>query len=327
MRKEEKKNRQKVLLVWLFLTGLLLTMTTYAWFSTNRIFEIESFDIQVASKGGIEVSTDAIDWKGVVGMLDFVQARNSYPNNLNQIPNIVRPVSSAGEVENGRLKLYYGEVEMENYYYLHASRTVETAALMDDSDGIFVAFDLFLRTNSPKRLTIAAGSGVSYKDDVSQATGIENAFRLAFINQGTLAEDRPLAQIQNQNSGTNSFIWEVNYDRHTADAIAHALNTYGITTTTTNAPRLAYDGIRNDIDPALRIDVGRANATNYPNLFRRVEPQLATTAANNTIQDFINIEAGITKLRVYVWLEGQDVDCEDNASYGDLAINLQFVAH
>ena len=302
-------------------------MTTYAWFSTNRIFEIESFDIQVASKGGIEVSTDAIDWKGVVGMLDFVQARNSYPNNLNQIPNVVRPVSSAGEVENGRLKLYYGEVEMENYYYLHASRTVETAALMDDSDGIFVAFDLFLRTNSPKRLTIAAGSGVSYKDDVSQATGIENAFRLAFINQGTLAEDRPLAQIQNQNSGTNSFIWEVNYDRHTADAVAHALNTYGITTTTTNAARLAYDGIRNDIDPALRIDVGRANANNYPNLFRRVEPQLATTAANNTIQDFINIEAGITKLRVYVWLEGQDVDCEDNASYGDLAINLQFVAH
>lgn len=327
MKKEEKKNRQKVLLVWLFLTGLLLTMTTYAWFSTNRIFEIESFDIQVASKGGIEVSTDAIDWKGVVGMLDFVQARNSYPNNLNQIPNVVRPVSSAGEVENGRLKLYYGEVEMENYYYLHASRTVETAALMDDSDGIFVAFDLFLRTNSPKRLTIAAGSGVSYKDDVSQATGIENAFRLAFINQGTLAEDRPLAQIQNQNSGTNSFIWEVNYDRHTADAVAHALNTYGITTTTTNAARLAYDGIRNDIDPALRIDVGRANANNYPNLFRRVEPQLATTAANNTIQDFINIEAGITKLRVYVWLEGQDVDCEDNASYGDLAINLQFVAH
>ena len=302
-------------------------MTTYAWFSTNRIFEIESFDIQVASKGGIEVSTDAIDWKGVVGMLDFVQARNSYPNNLNQIPNVVRPVSSAGEVENGRLKLYYGEVEMENYYYLHASRTIETAALMDDSDGIFVAFDLFLRTNSPKRLTIAAGSGVSYKDDVSQATGIENAFRLAFINQGTLAEDRPLAQIQNQNSGTNSFIWEVNYDRHTADAVAHALNTYGITTTTTNAARLAYDGIRNDIDPALRIDVGRANANNYPNLFRRVEPQLATTAANNTIQDFINIEAGITKLRVYVWLEGQDVDCEDNASYGDLAINLQFVAH
>ena len=29
-------------------------------------------------------------------------------------------------------------------------------------------------------------------------------------------------------------------------------------------------------------------------------------------------------MRIYMWIEGQDVDCENNASGGDLTFNLQF---
>ena len=36
------------------------------------------------------------------------------------------------------------------------------------------------------------------------------------------------------------------------------------------------------------------------------------------------IKEGITKVRVYMWVEGQDVDCEDKASGGSLSFNLAF---
>ena len=45
---------------------------------------------------------------------------------------------------------------------------------------------------------------------------------------------------------------------------------------------------------------------------------------DETYQKFINLPSGITKIRVYLWLEGQDVDCENNASVGDLAFTLEF---
>ena len=77
-----KNRRKRTLYFWLILTGLLLSISTYAWFSTNRIFEIESFDIHVASKGGIEISTDAINWQGVIGMADLIDAVRTYPNNV-----------------------------------------------------------------------------------------------------------------------------------------------------------------------------------------------------------------------------------------------------
>ena len=32
---------------------------------------------------------------------------------------------------------------------------------------------------------------------------------------------------------------------------------------------------------------------------------------------------GITKVRIYMWVEGQDVDCENNASNGNITFDLQ----
>lgn len=319
-----RKRQTTLLLLLLLLTGLLLSMTTYAWFSTNRIFEIESFDIQVATKGGIEVSTDAINWKGVVGMLDIIEALVTYPANTNQIPNVVEPVSTAGEVEAGKLKMYYGEVEAGQNSYLSATRSIETAGLGDNSEGRFVAFDLFIRTPTARLITIAPGSGVSYRENLP-ATGIENAFRLAFINLGTTGLNNS-AGAQGLSQGTNSLIWEPNYDVHTPSGIDHARNVYGLTTTAAGATRLPYHGIREVIPRAALVEVGRANQTEYPNYFRLVNPAIVTPKLNTNYQNLFNVTEGITKMRVYIWLEGQDVDCEDNASFGDLVINLQFVA-
>lgn len=320
------KNRKYILLIWLFLTGLLLSMTTYAWLSTNQIYEIESFDIHVATKGGLEISTDALNWKGVIGMLDLIEAVNTYPANKNQVPNVVVPVSSAGEVENGILKMFHGVVDIDDYYYLYANRNIEKASLMSQSDGIFVAFDIFIKVPVTRKLNIAPGSGVSYKNDLSEPTGIENAFRIGFINQGTLPALTDLSTIQSLNNGNDAIIWEVNYNTHTKNAINHAQNNYGITTNENSLERVPYYGIKTDISSTMRLDISKATSIEYPDYFKLIEPNIITTKENTELKDFINLNPGVTKIRVYVWIEGQDIDCEDSASQGNLAINLQFIA-
>ena len=40
-------------------------------------------------------------------------------------------------------------------------------------------------------------------------------------------------------------------------------------------------------------------------------------------QQVVRLEAGVTKIRVYMWIEGQDVDCENNASGTDISYNVQ----
>lgn len=39
----------------------------------------------------------------------------------------------------------------------------------------------------------------------------------------------------------------------------------------------------------------------------------------------IRINSGVVKIRVYIWVEGQDYDCEDYAPGTDLQFNLSFV--
>ena len=36
-----------------------------------------------------------------------------------------------------------------------------------------------------------------------------------------------------------------------------------------------------------------------------------------------SLKAGITKMRIYMWVEGQDVDCENTASGGNIIYSLQ----
>lgn len=45
---------------------------------------------------------------------------------------------------------------------------------------------------------------------------------------------------------------------------------------------------------------------------------------DESVQVFGGLTQGITKIRVYMWVEGQDVDCENGASGGNINYDLQF---
>ena len=85
-----------------------------------------------------------------------------------------------------------------------------------------------------------------------------------------------------------------------------------------------YDGVLKEINKNMNITTDKASANNYPNYFKKVDVKYYTKNGFDANTEIFNLRAGITKIRVYMWVEGQDVDCENNASIGNMSLNLQF---
>lgn len=326
MNKERRKT--VILLLLLFLTAILLNTSTYAWFSANRRVTIETLNIQVATQGGIDISTDAMNWKNTISLEDLDTAYNTYPTSVNLTRILLEPVSSGGQVDptSGYLKLYHGtpiNVPGEDNYFLTATRTIEKREYVTSGAGDFIVFDIFLKTAGAKELYLSDASGITYNGDIS--VGTENAFRIAFVVEGTGNIDGNIENIQKLKNATNDtvYIWEPNYDTHTDAGIENALNVYGKTVTNINSSRLPYDGVIAEISREDQILLQESDANHFPAKFKRINVAYATRKGSTNYTRVFDLDAGITKIRVYVWLEGQDVDCENKAAIGNVDFNLQ----
>lgn len=323
--KKKADKRRKLALFPLFFSFILFITTSYAWFSSNRVVSVDSLDVHVQADGGLEVSTDAINWKQVVTVQDIMDAHQNYRNSVNQIPYQLNPVSSGGTINGGYLELFKGQATNTNStdFILVAERSQETESFGEESEGDFIAFDLFFRTTNNKELYLSSNSQVTYLGETSK--GIENAARVAFLNEGNSGDSAGAAQ--GLNGANKAYIWEPNYDTHTPYGVENAQKIYGITTSQTGGSLLPYDGVIREILTSSHVLLQNANSATYPDLFRRVNVDISTPKSGSTNQKMFDLEPSITKVRIYMWLEGQDVDCEDNASYGDISFRLEFTTN
>ena len=327
-KKKQKKQRLFYLLLLLLITTISLSTSTYAWFTTNRMVEVDLLDVSVRAQGGIEISVDGTSWKSKVLLEDLKNASEKYETNQNQIPFVLEPVSTIGELEDGKIKMFKGSAinNSSGKYTLEAIRTNEEQSFGEESSGIFITFDLFLKTNSNTNLYLTPESNAKYLGEKS--VGIENAVRFAFVEEGTTTTTASLNTIQNLKTNDNSkvYIWEPNYDTHTEYGISNARDVYGLNISNPSTP-LSYDGVSKEINKNNNITTDKASANNYPNYFKKVNVKYYTKNGFDTNTEIFTLKAGITKIRVYMWVEGQDVDCENNASIGNMSLNLQFSAN
>jgi hypothetical protein len=319
----EKNKRRKLLILPLFLSFILLMMTSYAWFSANRVVSVESLDVHVQADGGLEVSTDSSNWKQVITVQDIANAKNTYPSSVNQIPEMMYPVSTGGNISNGFLEMFKGSATNSHStnFVLVADKSTETSSVGAESAGNFIAFDLFFRVKSNKDLYVSSNSNVKYVGE--EHSGIENATRVAFLNEGVTSGTSG----QSLKNATSALIWEPNYDTHTEFGVTNAQSVYGLNTSTTGGSLLPYYGVISDISEGNNVLLSNANSNAYPNLFKKVDVALKTTKNNTTNVKLLQLTPSITKIRIYMWIEGQDVDCEDNAAYGDLSFSLEFTTN
>ncbi len=337
MKNQNKKKKRKIFLslIMILFVGVILTASTYTWFTANKTVTVDSLDVNVSTSTGLQISTDAINWKTIVTSDDILNAKTTgYTAAVNQIPSgQTNPVSSGAEVDSdtGYLNMYRGLLSDDTglgNLKLTAVKSTET----NGTEGDFIAFDLFFNTNEAQDIYLTSGSNVigGDADGGGTDTSIQNAARVAFLPQGTNPEasNSSASQALKATDATGLKIWEPNADTHTANGVNNAQSNYGkggLQAGEGNAP-VEYYGVKAAIGSGNAQDVGSTDGTYFnlvdtsKGLFTTNKSGIPTTA----YQQVLHLAKGVTKVRIYMWVEGQDVDCEDYASGGDLTFNLQF---
>lgn len=326
-------NRKKAKLIYLSIlllfTVAMLSTSTYAWFTSNRVVTVSTINVHVAATGGIEISADGTNWKSIINPEDITSVHDStYTTSTNQIPENMEPVSTGLDIDSstGFLKMYYGTTTNNNLgdYILKSSRIIETEGNGSSNDGKFIAFDLFFKVSSETQVYLTNNSQVTYLNQ-DEGKGIANATRIAFVDEGTVSNGASVDEIQSLKRATSNtvYVWEPNYDTHTSSGIANARNLYGITTQESNANRIIYDGLISEIDENANVLLRNTKSSSYPAYFKTVNISYYTKSDFTNFVPVFTLRSGITKMRIYMWIEGQDVDCENDASYDDIQFDLQ----
>ena len=315
-KKTKRRGNLKYSLLLLLLLAILLVTSTYAWFTANKTVTISELQVNVQAQNGLQISTDAINWKAVLSKDDITGV--AYEGCINQIPATMEPVSTAGNVTSGNLDLFYGTVNPGDTGEYEITATKEADATKG-TNGKYMAYDIYLKVDTPSNLKLTTASNVLSPTN----SGLQNSSRVAFLVQGHADTGTDATTLYAVNNGTADelYIWEPNYDTHSAAAVQHAFSTYGVTINQTDVQQ-TYDGIKAQIDTGIQLK--QANATANNTYFARVTPKINTETTFVENQEMFQLQAGVTKVRIYIWIEGQDLDCENNASGSEAQFNLQF---
>lgn len=331
---EERRRKKMFFMIFMILfVGIVLTASTYAWFTTNSNVEVNSLDVNVAASDGLQISVNAEEWNPAVKIADLIGEKSNWTGNTNQLPGAgaesvpLQPVSTNGGVVGARLPMFRGKLADDGT----GTFTLTADASGEDrrtDGGDFVAFDIFFQVPNAKMLYLATGSGITTSSD----TGIKNASRVAFLVQGNAPYGTAKETIQNLNAATSAWIWEPNYDTHSAAGYSNATDTYKIdsslfskTADGYTSSKLDYYGLKAAI-PSTSPQSITGHASEYfgdSTVTTHVTPAVPGIPSN-AYQELFMLEEGITKVRVYMWFEGQDVDCEDKASGGQVTLDLKF---
>ena len=329
MTKNKRKKRSKkifIAILMILFSGVVLTASTYAWFTANKTVTVEQIEVNVAASNGLQISVDASNWKTLISNADIKGAGTTYTGAVNQLPTTsIVPTSSIGEIDTttGFMKMFKGDI-VSNASGTNILKAVQSTETHGTASGDFIAFDLFFQVTEDTPVYLTSASKVIKVGD-GESKGIENAARVAFVEQGNAAAGTAVGTVQALKSDgkTPAIIWEPNIDVHKPAAVVAALSTYGITTSEVGATRINYNGVKAPIPEGENIPL---NSTDEK-YFSAVTPKLTSVAAGIPDTGYLplfTLKAGTTKVRIYMWVEGQDVDCENNASGSSLAYNLQF---
>lgn len=318
MKRKNKKKSYKTTLLVLLLTAILLIASTYAWFTSNRTVTVDTIEVNVAAVNGLQISTNASDWSAFIDANDITS--NAYSGAVNRLPATLYPVSTAkGLNSDGTMKMFLGNVETDQTANspTYGEYLLTTTATDDSVEApSYLVFDMFLRLDGATSQTIylTPNAGVEGR---TAGKGIENASRVAFVKEGYTADVAAVSTITaaKTTDSSNVIIWEPNNNAHTTASIAHASSVYGATiNATTVVPN--YYGVNSAFSNAALTDTSSSK-------FTQITPDIKTGTTMASTQ-FITLEPGITKFRVYMWIEGQDYDCQNSASGSNMALNLQF---
>ncbi len=356
MKKRTKASQKRLnnLLVVLLLVAAFLIISTYAWFTANRTVNVDDITVNVATSSGLQISADGIDWKTVLPYKDIQNAYKTYTTSVNQLPKLMAPVSTVLENSEGHLKMFYGvatsDLKEDSPTY---GKYLLTTTLQEDKDtfredllgdgqgeyapGYYMAFDLFLKDTAPIDHLYFGGTVWEYDEsedeggkhvEATAKKGLENAARIAMIQSSTNSDVDDVDGIQGLSTASGKvFMWEPNYDTHTKKGYDNGKALGWIDTDVTTA--IDYSGVKAEIPEGSGIELSEATATKNAEKFDEINEETGATIFKTRKTEKASlylgaVGAGVTKYRFYLWIEGQDIDCENNASGTNLEYNFKF---
>lgn len=293
---KESNVRQQLYVLFI---ALWFLVSTYAWLTSNTFVKVELVDINVETSAGLQISVDAVNWKEVLTREDILtgESWNEHSNHISQNKDM-KPVSTVGETTSaGLLRMFFGKVD----YDLSSSDlqlALITEELTDDlSTKQYIAFDIFLKSETPANISLDTSSNViSRPDTLGFTKGLENAVRIAFVNQGEVASrvyrtPSGPAYARNLRGAESVTIWEPNSDSHTQASINNTFNAYRTTIGPYDVIN-SYSGVKGIIQKPILLQ--NTNHIDIPEYFGEIRAGAGRPAFIQTPKPLRN-EAGYGK--------------------------------
>ena len=361
-KKSKKKSEMNAMFFIILLALVIFIISTYAWFSTQRNVSITNLNGTVEVAEGLEISLDAENWSnGLVlgeeeGQLDIID--DAYSGNTNLKPSEMLPVSTLGLVSGQQkgLKMLRGKVT-NSIELSEIKEMVETESNPDSSTfpGYF-AFDVFLKNSSKQDdlddvLQLNYDSSLEIMETEKSSTGLQNTARIAFAKyNGTSDVMADQATILKETAGvgvgapesyiTDVAIWEPNSNDHVEYIVQNnnkitgsgagfnettKMDTYALKDSSIGqriADIYKWDGSEQYLSKQNVLQTTKTSTEDY-SIAEGVQNLVSTTDGSTTFGITPN---KISRIRIYLWLEGQDVDCINYASHGGgIKVNIGLV--
>ena len=212
-KQKNSKKRLNSLVLLVAFTAIMLIVSTYAWFSTQKNVTIGGLYGKVNVAEGLQISLDALNWKNEIdlstaGITEYFAQTNAslgknydltnpYEGRTNVTPTELLPVSTTGTSNEGigidRLNMYRGE-------NTEGIKLSDTKLLNEEAGSGYYAIDLFLQNSSSETavtnnvadlLRLESNSSVTVNSGKG-TTGLQNTLRVGFAlfdNAGASAND------------------------------------------------------------------------------------------------------------------------------------------
>ena len=361
-KKNKKKSEMNAMFFIILFALVIFIISTYAWFSTQRNVSITNLNGTVEVAEGLEISLDAQNWSnGLVlgdeeGQLDIIE--DAYEGNHNIKPTEMLPVSTLGLVGSNRTDLLMLRGTLNNSIQLNNIQQMdekETNPDVTTYPGYF-AFDVFLKNSSRQDdiddvLQLNYDSSLEIMETDKSATGLQNTARVAFAKYtGTSDTMADQATILKETAGvgvgsspvyiSDVAIWEPNSNDHVEYVVQNNNKITGAgsgfnATTQMDTYALTDSSLSQSIADIYKWD-GSERLLQKQNVLQTTKTSTEDYSIAEGVQNLVSTSDGTTefgiapnkicRIRIYLWLEGQDVDCINYASHGGgVKVNIGLV--
>lgn len=321
IRKRIRKTKYVTLCLYLMFVLLTLSVVaSYTWFSLSKTPRVSNMNVYVTSAAGLELSPDP-------GPENWQLQLNFYDTGA--LPVELRPVTwseknqcfwAAAFGNDGRLMSYNywqplvdGRHTIPNTegYYIKSTFYARSGVVTDVSFTPPVVVNQEGTQGAGTYVIGVAGWDLESLIHVNNGKGAESSIRIGIRTTPVDSAGNPLTDSEgNPRKRGDMFIYEPNIDRHVGKNTGYY-------------PTPSIDGTETLV-PEDRLIL--QTATSWGDMetpeISNIKLEMGEFITNPTL--FTVYPGEITKVELYIWLEGQDMDCVNPMKGAQLIANLQF---